>query len=319
MSRNAIGYSTAIAAVVFWSTTGVFLSYLGTHFKMEPLALAFWRNFLISATLVPAFLLANRRLLHIAPGKIGFYALFGFVLALLNYIWTLAVIDDGAAVATVLIYSSAGFTAIFARILYREKLGPAKIAAILFSLIGCVMVSNAYRAEMWRLNVAGVSAGLLSGVVFTGFSLFSKEASRREVNSWTSLVYSFVFGAIFTFAFSLIPGLPGSAGVAGLLSPNLPAKGWLVLIVLSLVPTLFGFWFYNMSMNYLPASTANLLATLEPPMTAVEAYVLLDERMTIIQIAGGLAILAAVVMVQFEKAELRATAAPLELPSSDHT
>ncbi len=319
MSRNAIGYSTAIAAVAFWSTTGVFLSYLSTHFKVEPLALAFWRNLLISATLVPVFLLTNRRLLRIAPGEIGFYALFGFVLALLNYIWTLAVVKDGAAVATVLIYSSTGFTAVFARFLFREKLGPAKIAAILFSLVGCVMVSNAYRAEMWRLNVVGVSAGLLSGIAFSGFSLFSKEASRRKVNSWTSLIYSFIFGAVFTFAFSLVPRLPGSAGVARLLSPNLPATGWLVLVVLALVPTLFGFWFYNMSMNYLPASTANLLATLEPPMTALEAYVLLDERMTIIQIAGGLAILAAVAMVQFEKAEPRTSAAPLDIPSSDRT
>lgn len=56
-----------------------------------------------------------------------------------------------------------------------------------------------------------------------------------------------------------------------------------------------------MSMNYLPASITNLLATLEPAMTSVEAYIFLDERMTFLQIIGGLIILSAVLIVQLEK------------------
>jgi drug/metabolite transporter (DMT)-like permease len=56
-----------------------------------------------------------------------------------------------------------------------------------------------------------------------------------------------------------------------------------------------------MSMNYLPASITNLLATLEPAMTAAEAYIFLHERMTVIQIIGSLIILSAVLIVQLEK------------------
>ena len=54
-------------------------------------------------------------------------------------------------------------------------------------------------------------------------------------------------------------------------------------------------------MNYLPASITNLLATLEPAMTAIEAYIFLDERMTFLQIIGGLIILSAVLIVQLER------------------
>ena len=74
-----------------------------------------------------------------------------------------------------------------------------------------------------------------------------------------------------------------------------------MLIILSFVPTLLGFGLYNTSMHYLPASIANLIATLEPAMTAVEAYIFLDERMTIIQITGSVIILSAVLIVQLEK------------------
>jgi drug/metabolite transporter (DMT)-like permease len=222
-------------------------------------------------------------------------------LAVFNSIWALSVKANGAAVATVIAYSSAGFTAILAYFIFKEKLGLPKILAVILSLSGCVLVSGAYRLEMWQLNPIGVTVGLLSGLLFAAYSLMGKEAARRKLNPWTSLVYSFAFGSVFLLIFNLIPMLPGSAGSIHALLPDLPINGWIILIVLALVPTIFGFGLYNMSMNYIPASIANLLATLEPAMTALEAYILLDERMTIPQIIGGLIILSALIVVQFEK------------------
>lgn len=115
------------------------------------------------------------------------------------------------------------------------------------------------------------------------------------------MLYSFAFAAMFTMIFNLFPMFPDAAGSFKALLPNLPVTGWLVLIVLSFVPTILGFGLYNTSMNYLPTSIANFLATSEPVMTAVEAYIFLDERMTIIQIVGSLIILSAVLIVQLEK------------------
>jgi drug/metabolite transporter (DMT)-like permease len=240
-------------------------------------------------------------LLRISTSQIKFFIFYGLILAVFNSIWALSVKANGAAVATVIAYSSAGFTAILAYFIYKEKLGLPKILAVILSLSGCVLVSGAYRPEMWQLDPIGVTVGLLSGLLFAAYSLMGKEAASRKLNPWTSLVYSFAFGSVFLLIFNLLPMLPGSAGSIHALLPGLPINGWIILIVLALVPTIFGFGFYNMSMNYIPASIANLLATLEPAMTALEAYILLDERMTIPQIIGGLIILSALIVVQFEK------------------
>jgi DME family drug/metabolite transporter len=301
MSRLAKGYFIAIMGIIFWSSTGVFIDYLVTHYKMPALLLAFWRNVLVCIALVPALFLIRRSLLRIHPSQIGFYMFYGLILALFNSIWVLSVQANGAAVATVLAYSSAGFTAILALWLFKEKLGLPKTLAVILSLSGCVLVSNAYRAEMWKLNPLAVSTGLLSGLLFASYSLIGKEAARRNLNPWTSMLYSFAFGAVLILLFNLFPVLPGAAGSYQALLPDLPITGWLILIILSFVPTLLGFGLYNTSMNYLPASIANLLATSEPAMTAVEAYIFLDERMTLIQIIGSLVILSAVLIVQFEK------------------
>jgi drug/metabolite transporter, DME family len=301
MSRTTKGYLVALIGITFWSTTGVFISYLITRYQMPALLLAFWRNLLVCIALVPALFLIRPSLLHIRRSEIRFYIFYGFLLAVFNSIWALSVKANGAAVATVLAYSSAGFTAILARWLFRERLGLPKFIAIVLSLIGCIMVSNAYSREMWRLNPLAVSAGLLSGLLFAGYTLFGKEVARRNINTWTSMLYSFAFGSVFIMIFNLFPAIPGAAGSVQALLPKLPISGWVVLIILSFVPTIFGFGLYNASLNYLPASITNLLATLEPAMTAVEAYLFLGERMTLIQIVGSLILLLAVIIVQLEK------------------
>ena len=301
MSRLTKGTLIAIIGITFWSTTGVFIAYLVTNYEMPPLLLALWRNVLVCVALAPALFFIRRSLLRIASSQFGFYVFYGFLLAVFNSIWTLSVQANGAAVATVLAYSSAGFTAILAWWIFHESLRIPKIIAVVLSLIGCVLVSNAYSREMWNLNPMGVIAGLLSGLLFAGYTLIGKEVARRQINTWTSMLYSFGFGSLFILVFNLFPVLPGAAGSVPALSPNLPLSGWLALITLSFVPTVVGFGLYNSSMNYLPASITNLLATLEPAMTAVEAYIFLHERMTAIQIFGSLIILSAVIIVQLAK------------------
>jgi len=308
MSRLAKGYLIAMIGITIWSTTGILIGYLVTNYNLPALSLAFWRNLLVCVALIPALFLTRPSSLHIPVSQLRFYVFYGFLLAVFNSIWVLSVKANGAAVATVLAYSSAGFTAILALWLFKETLGLPKVIAVFLSLIGCVMVSNAYSREVWKLNPLGISTGLLSGLFFAGYTLFGKETARRNINPWTSMLYSFAFGSVFLMIFNLFPMLPGAAGSLATLLPDLPVNGWLILIFLSFIPTLLGFGLYNLSMHYLPASITNLLATSEPIMTAAEAYIFLDERMTIIQIVGSAIILSAVLIVQLERVDNRGLA-----------
>jgi len=303
MSRLTKGYAIAIAGIAFWSTSGIFISIIISRFGLPALVLAFWRNFFVTFSLAPLLFLFRRPLMSIKRSQLGFFLVFGLLLALLNSDWALSVQFNGAAVATVLGYSSAGFTAVLAWLLFEESLGLPKILAVFLSISGCVMVSNALNPEVWKLNPLGATSGLLLGLILTGYNLISKEAARRDIHPWTALLYSFGFGAMFILLFNFVPGLPGTAGNIKTLLPVMPIQGWLLLLALALLPTLMGFGLYLTSMNYLPVSTVNLLATLDPALTAVQAYILLGERMTGIQIVGAVIILFAVVMVQFGKEE----------------
>jgi drug/metabolite transporter (DMT)-like permease len=301
MSRLSKGYLIAILGTAFWSSTAIFISYLTQTHKMQPLLLALWRDGFVCLALAPVMYAIRRSLVKIAPEQIRFFLGYGLVLAIFNSLWALSVKLNGAAVATVLSYGSAGFTALLGWWLFKERLDLPKIISVVLSLGGCVLVSNAYSLEVWQVNPLGITVGLLSGLLFAIYSIMGKESSRRGINSWSSLLFSFGAAVLFLFLFNLMPILPGTAGSIPAMLPNLPALGWLALVTLAFVPTIFGYGLYILSMGYLPASIANLIATLEPAMTAGLAYSLLGERMTFEQIAGGLIIIAGVVVVRISE------------------
>lgn len=313
MSRVTKGYLIGIIGTAFWSSTAVFIGYLNREYHLQPLQLAFWRDLLVCVALVPALFLIRRSLLRIKRSQLPFFIVYGLVLALFNSIWTLSVKFNGAAVSTVLVYGSAGFTALLSWWLFHERLDFAKIVAVIFSLGGCVLVANAYDPAMWLANPMGILVGLLSGLLFAVYSLIGKETARREINSWSALLFSFGMAVVFLFLFNLLPFLPGAAGSVSALLPRMNVTGWVVLVMLALVPTILGYGLYIVTMGYLRASVANLIATTEPAFTAVQSYFVLGEQMTAIQLLGGAMIIGAVFIARMaEKSEPQ----PLEVPQA---
>ncbi len=289
------GYVLALLATAIWSSSGVMISYLTQHYALPPLTLAFWRDALVTVALALTLALVARPLLRLPLRWLPFCALFGLVLAAFNAMFTISAALNGAAVATVLIYSSPIFTALAGWLMWREPLGPPKIAAAVLSLAGCVFVSGAYDAARWSLNPLGIALGLGSGLGFAAYGLLGKAAHRRGIPSWTALLYTFAFASLFLLfvqhplAVSVLTPPGGDLGVAAL--------GWGLLVALAVGPSLGGYGLYGLSLAHLPAGTANLIITLEPPMTAALAYWFLGDRLTLAQLGGGTLVLAAVLLL----------------------
>ena len=303
-SRFTQGYLFCLAGTTLWSFTAIFIRYLVVATGIPALTLSAWRDVLVGVGLAAVFLVFRRRLLSPGASNLGFLLLYGLILSLFNSLWTISVVYNGAAVSTVLAYSSAAFSAVLGWRLFHEQLGLRKILAVVLSLTGCVFVSGAYDPSTWQLNMVGIITGLLSGVGFAAYSLMGKYSSHREINPWTTLMYSFLFAGIFLVAFNLFQSwLP--AGIASTDFFWLGSDGiaWLVLVSLAWLPTIGGYGLYMVSLGYLPISVANLIATLEPAMTAAWAYLLLGERLTPLQIFGSALIITGVLLLRINGKE----------------
>ena len=210
--------------------------------------------------------------------------------------------------ATVLVYSSAGFTALLGYWIFHEELGLIKIIAVVLSLIGCVFVSGATNLLAWQTNPLGIVTGLTSGLLYAAYSLLGRKAILRNINPWTTLFYTFLFAMLVLVLINLSPLsiIPGSAqdfSEIFYLHDNWSA--WLLLLLLAGGPTLIGFGLYNVSLGKLPSSTANLILTLEPVFTIITAYFLLSERLTRFEIIGSFLILSALILLRVNQVRQR--------------
>jgi drug/metabolite transporter (DMT)-like permease len=233
-----------------------------------------------------------------------YLVIYGLVLAVFNGLWTISVALNGAAISTVLVYTSAGFTAILGRVLLNERLGWKKVAAVLLSLSGCVLVSGAMNLSDWMINPLGILTGLFSGLGYALYTLMGRSAAQRGLNNWTTLFYTFGFATIYLLIFNLVPGIniPGKAVNPGqLFWLGNALSGWILLFLLAAGPTLSGFGLYNLSLTYLPSSTANLILTTELVFTAVIAYLLLGEKLDFTQISGSILIIVSVVLIRYKR------------------
>ena len=302
-SSLARGYAAALGAAAVLSTTAIFIRHLTVTFAIPALVLAFWRDVFTVLTLLSILGIVRPVLIRVERCHVPFLASYGVVLAVFNAMWTLSVAYNGAAVATVLAYCSAAFTALLGWWLLKEELDWGKMVAVALSLGGCILVADALDPAAWRMNPLGILTGVLSGLSYAGYSLMGRSASQRGLSPWTSLLYTFAFAALVLLFVTLLPvTLPGGTSQpADLFWLGRSVSGWGVLFLLAAGPTVAGFGLYNISLVHLPSSVTNLIVTLEPLFTAVIAYFLLGERLTATQGLGGLLILGAVIFLRLHQ------------------
>ena len=293
------GYGTLLIGTALWSSSAVFIGFLTQRFQLPSMVLAFWRDIFVCLALFIILGVKSPALLRPGRKNLAFLCFYGLVLASFNTLFTRSVAINGAAVATVLTYSSPAFTAVAGRFLWNERVDRFKITALILSCVGCILVSGAHTRAAWQGNMLGIALGLTSGLIFAGYNIMGKTAAHRGINSWTVMLYIFAFASGFlalaqrpeTILWLSRPLASGANGVRETLF------GWGTLILLALGPTIGGYGLYTASLNYLPAVTANLVVTLEPALTAAQSYLFLGERLTALQLIGGGLIVGSVFLV----------------------
>ena len=299
--RSSRGFVIALIATVLWSTTGPLISYISKTYSLPSLVLAFWRDLFVSFGMVVGLLIFSRTRFQLNRSHWGFIVLYGLTLAIFNSMWTFSVQYNGAAVATVMAFSSPAMTAILSRIVFKEQFSKVKVFSILLSLGGIFLVSGAYNPSVWNLNPLGIIFGLLSGLMFAIYNLEGKHASDTKIDSWTALLYSFMWATVFLLFFNIGNNLfiTGKAPFTDMLWLGSSFTGWGILFFLGVAPTLGGFGLYTLSIRYLSPTTANLIATLEPAFTAVWAFLFLNEILNPIQLVGGMLVFTGVILLRF--------------------
>lgn len=255
-----MGYVYIFLAAVLWGLLGP-VSRLAFHEGVEPLEAAFWRA-LLAGVLFGAHALARRRT-RVEARDLPAVAAFGVVgVALFYGAYFLAVREGGAALAAVLLYTAPVWVALMAVLFLRERIGVRKAAALALALAGVAGIALSSGGAV-RVGPAGVAWGLLAGWTYALYYLFGKRFFDRY-EAPTLFLYVLPVGALALFPFVEI--VPKSA------------TAWAVLLFLAVVPTYLAYLLYAAGLRRVEATRAATVATVEPVVAAVAAYLMWGER-----------------------------------------
>lgn len=272
------GYLLVALAAALWGTLGLFFRVLHDQFGLSSVTIAFLRAGVAAVLLGSVMLLTRREMLRISRRALAFYVIYGLTgIAAFYILYAQAVIATSVTTGVVLLYTAPAFVSVIAWRVWGEPMTARKLGALVIAFVGCALVARAYDPAELRLNVAGIIIGLGAGFTYALYTVLSKFVLARHSN-WTALTYALVFGGLFLTPLQTPDALAPLA---------LQPVAWLVVLALALGPTLGSLTFYNLGLKLVPASNASLIAMLEPVVASALAFVVLGERMELLQWIGG--------------------------------
>lgn len=279
-----------LGGTVIWALTSIVIKILLTWHTVAPVTIAVWRVTIVTGFLLLMLCMLDARALRFSSRDWGMLLVYGIVgIGIHQLVWIASVQHNGAAVATVILYTGPALVTIVAARCLNERITRLQVLALVLALIGCALVARIYDTQQIRLNALGILTGFGSACTFATYSLLGRLATQRY-SPWTALFYAFLFGALFLFPLALWQGQ--------VIPTHLALEGWGWLVFLALGPTLGGFASYTLGLSYLPASIASILAAFEPVTTATLAFWIFSETLEPLQLLGAGLILAGVIVLR---------------------
>ena len=314
------GLLLVLLAAGLWGTLGTLYKLGIDSFGLTPLTVVFWRAALAGILLAVALGIIRPLLgkgwagLRVRRADLPIFITFGLLGVTAFYLlYIYAVVLVGVAVAVVLLYTAPAFVAIMSWRFLGEDFGPVKRAALLLTLIGCALVARISDPALLQVNLTGVLCGLGSGFTYALYSILGKLSLRRGYPIATMSFYVYTIGAAGLLVITLVDS--GPAGTGKLFVTGADSVAWGLLLILALVQTIGALYAYTAGLRHLDASTASIVATFEPLVAACLAYFVLHETIEWPQIAGGILIVVAVILLQ----GVRRPISVLSLPISEES
>jgi len=275
---RAAGVAMLLVASALWSLSGVVVKVV----RIESVAFAFWRS-LGAACIMAALLPLGRGRLPPLPWMLASATLYTLVVSLLITSMTAST----AAVGILLQYTAPLFCAAFAWVFLRRRISKGTMFAMAVAAVGIgIMVAGGWKgSENW----VGPVTGLLSGAAFGGLILLLEKVDRAAGP-----------GGANPFAIVLF----NNAGAALLLLPLCLARGvlwaepWKLGLVCAtgVVQLAIPYVLFQLALRRVRPVDASLLILLEPVLNPLWVALATSERPDAFTLAGGAAILVAMVV-----------------------
>lgn len=198
-----------------------------------------------------------------------------------------------AALVSILFYLFPTIVVLIMTVFYREAMSAKRFIAMVFTFSGCLMVIDIFNQQA-EFNWWGIALGLGSALCFAIYNVWGQKLTRQSdpvvVTSFVMLVCSLCV---------MVTSTP-----VDLLNGQLTLNQWLIGLAMAIISSVISALCYLKGLSALGASRASILSTLEPAFTIFIAWLFLGERLSLVQMMGGISIIWGIIILQTEKVKV---------------
>jgi drug/metabolite transporter (DMT)-like permease len=195
---------------------------------------------------------------------------------------SLAVAHVGATIAAFVAGLYAVLAAVISPFVLREPLGRRALGGFVLALAGTLLLA---RLDLGSVDLVGIGWGLAAATAFAFFLVLGRKWSRSD--GLDGVVIALAASVVAAPVLAVVAAVSGtSAFVPTAITPEaLIALAWLVIVAAA------GQALTASSVRLIPASRSAAFLLLNPITATILAVVLLGERPTPLQLAGGALVL----------------------------
>jgi len=275
-----VGVLLALLAAFLWGVSGAVAA--DAFAEVSPARVAQARALLATVVLVPYAWVRGQ----LDPrGKLGLLVVMGLNLAAVNVTFYWALDRLGVGPGATIQFLGPILVLAWMAIVQHRPVNPAAWGAAVLAVVGVAFVTEAWALE--GADWIGVVAGLASAALFASYLLLG-EYLGRQLPAATVVAWGFVFASLFWLVVQPLWTFPS----------DLSSKVWLELIWVGIAGTAIPFIVELGALRRVAAGIVGVIATTEPVIGAAAAWVLLEQRLSPIQILGAVMVVGAVASVQ---------------------
>ncbi len=278
-------YLMFVAAMLIFGSNGVFASML----EMSGAQLVLLRTLIGGAVLLIIILISRSRTPKEVLLREKWRLLFAGVCLGANWALLFEAYNlMNVSLATLTYYTAPVLVLVLAPLVLKERQNGLAYLGMAVVIVGMLLVVGTDFGE-GGVSATGLIVGLGSAVFYAMLMLVNK-----QITGVSGLNLTFI--EIVIAAVILLPYVLATSG--GVPLPT-DARGIFALLFLCTVNTGFACWLYFSSMNRLPAKAVALMGYFDPVSALIFSAVFLDERLSGVQLAGAVLVLAGALVGQF--------------------
>ena len=278
-------YLMFVAAMLIFGSNGVFASML----EMSGAQLVLLRTLIGGAVLLIIILISRSRTPKEVLLREKWRLLFAGVCLGANWALLFEAYNlMNVSLATLTYYTAPVLVLVLAPLVLKERQNGLAYLGMAVVIVGMLLVVGTDFGE-GGVSATGLIVGLGSAVFYAMLMLVNK-----QITGVSGLNLTFI--EIVIAAVILLPYVFATSG--GVPLPT-DARGIFALLFLCTVNTGFACWLYCSSMNRLPAKAVALMGYFDPVSALIFSAVFLDERLSGVQLAGAVLVLAGALVGQF--------------------